>query len=69
VTSTTVSGNTVTVHVNCDGSDITVNVAGVNGASGSVDASTTMTLRVMIFADAAANRSLGWEESLSALFG
>ncbi len=49
VTSTTFSGNTVTVqlgHVNCDGSDITVSVAGVNGASGSVDASATMTLRV-----------------------
>ena len=49
VTSTTFSGNTVTVqlgHVNCDGSDITVSVAGVNGASSSVDASATMTLRV-----------------------
>jgi hypothetical protein len=33
-------------HVNRDGSDITVNVAGVNGASSSVDASGTMTLRV-----------------------
>ena len=47
--STTFSGNTVTVqlgHVNCDGSDITVSVAGVNGASSSVDASATMTLRV-----------------------
>ena len=49
VMSTTVSGNTVTVqlgNVNCDGSDITVTVTGVNGASGSVDASATMTLRV-----------------------
>ena len=49
VTSTTISGNTVTVllgNVNCDGSDITVNVADVTGASGSVDASATMTLRV-----------------------
>jgi hypothetical protein len=49
VTSTTFSDDTVTVqlgHVNCDGSDITVNVAGVNGASSSVDASGTMTLRV-----------------------
>ena len=47
VTSTTFSGNTVTVqlgHVNCDGSDITVEVMGVNGASSSVDASATMTL-------------------------
>jgi hypothetical protein len=33
-------------NVNCDGSDITVDVAGVNGASSSVDASATMTLRV-----------------------
>ena len=32
-------------HVTCDGSDITVTVPGVNGASGSVDASATMTLR------------------------
>jgi hypothetical protein len=31
-------------HVNCDGSDLTVTVPGVNGASGSVDASATMTL-------------------------
>jgi hypothetical protein len=49
VTSTTFSGNTVTVtlgHVNCDGSDITVTVPGVTGADGSVDASTVMTLRV-----------------------
>ena len=49
VMSTTFSGNTVTVqlgNVNCDGSDITVSVAGVNGASGSVDASATMTLQV-----------------------
>ncbi len=49
VLSTTFSGNTVTVqlgNVNCDGSDITVDVAGVNGASSSVDASATMTLRV-----------------------
>jgi hypothetical protein len=49
VTSTTVGGNTVTVqlgHVNCDGPDITVNVAGVNGASGFVDASATITLQV-----------------------
>ncbi len=49
VASTTFSGNTVTVqlgHFNCDGSGITVTVAGVNGASGSVDASGTMTLRV-----------------------
>jgi hypothetical protein len=49
VMSTTFSGDTVTVqlgNVNCDGSDITVNVAGVNGASGSVEASGTMTLRV-----------------------
>jgi hypothetical protein len=48
VNSTTVSGSTVTVelgHVNCDGSDITVTVPGVNHASGSVDASATMTLR------------------------
>ena len=48
VNSTTISGSTVTVelgHVNCDGSDITVTVPGVNGASGSVDASATMTLR------------------------
>src|SRR6476619_7880931 len=47
VMSATFSGNTVTVelgHVTCDGSDITVSVAGVNGASGSVDASATMTL-------------------------
>jgi N-acetylneuraminic acid mutarotase len=46
VNSTTISGSTVTVelgHVSCDGSDITVTVAGVNG--GSVDASATMTLR------------------------
>jgi len=49
VMSATFSGNTVTVqlgNVNCDGSDITVSVAGVNGASGSVDASATMTLQV-----------------------
>jgi len=48
VDSTTISGSTVTVelgHVTCDGSDITVTVPGVNGASGSVDASVTMTLR------------------------
>ena len=48
VNSTTISGSTVTVelgHVTCDGSDITVTVPGVNGASGSVDASATMTLR------------------------
>jgi hypothetical protein len=48
VNSTTISGATVTVelaHVTCDGSDITVTVPGVNGASGSVDASATMTLR------------------------
>jgi len=48
VNSTTISGSTVSVelgHVNCDGSDITVTVLGVNGASGSVDASATMTLR------------------------
>ena len=48
VNSTTISGSTVTVelgHVTCDGSDITVTVPGVNGTSGSVDASTTMTLR------------------------
>jgi hypothetical protein len=48
VNSTTISGSTVTVelgHVNCDGSDITVTVPGVNGASSSVDASATMTLR------------------------
>ena len=48
VNSTTISGSTVTVelgHVNCDGSDITVTVPDVNGASGSVDASATMTLR------------------------
>ena len=48
VNSTTISGSTVTVelgHVSCDGSDITVTVPGVNGASGSVDASATMTLR------------------------
>jgi len=32
-------------HVNCDGSDIAVTVPGVNGASGSVDASAIMTLR------------------------
>ena len=45
---TTISGSTVTVelgHVTCDGSDITVTVPGVNGASSSVDASATMTLR------------------------
>ena len=44
----TISGSTVTVelgHVTCDGSDITVTVPGVNGTSGSVDASATMTLR------------------------
>jgi len=49
VMSTTFSGDTVTVelgNVNCDGSDIAVSVAGVNGASGSVEASGTMTLRV-----------------------
>jgi hypothetical protein len=48
VNSTTISGSTVTVelgHVNCDGSEITVTVPGVNGASGSVDASATMTLQ------------------------
>jgi hypothetical protein len=48
VNSTTISDSTVTVelgHVNCDGSDITVTVPGVNGASGSVDASATMSLR------------------------
>jgi Dockerin type I domain len=48
VNSTTISDSTVTVelgHVTCDGSDITVTVPGVNGASGSVDASATMTLR------------------------
>ena len=48
VNSTTISGSTVTVelgHVTCDDSDITVIVPGVNGASGSVDASATMTLR------------------------
>jgi len=48
VNSTTISGSTVSVelgHVSCDGSDITVTVSGVNGASGSVDASATMTLR------------------------
>jgi hypothetical protein len=48
VNSTTISGSTVTVqlgNVNCDGSDITVTVPGVNGTSGSVDASATMTLR------------------------
>jgi Dockerin type I domain len=47
VNSTTISGSTVTVelgHVTCDGSDITVTVPGVTGASGSVDASATMTL-------------------------
>ena len=32
-------------HVSCDGSDITVPVPGVNGASGSVDATATMALR------------------------
>ena len=32
-------------HVTCDDSDITVTVSGVTGASGSVDASATMTLR------------------------
>ena len=49
VASTSISGNTVTVtlaHVNCDGSDIVVSVADVAGADGSVNASTTMTLRV-----------------------
>src|SRR6185503_4757869 len=48
VNSTTISGSTVTVelgHVTCDGSNITVTVSGVTGASGSVDASATMTLR------------------------
>jgi Galactose oxidase, central domain/Dockerin type I domain len=48
VNSTTINGSTVTVelgHVTCDGSDITVTVPGVTGASGSVDASATMTLR------------------------
>jgi osmotically-inducible protein OsmY len=32
-------------HVTCDDSDITVIVSGVTGASGSVDAAVTMTLR------------------------
>jgi hypothetical protein len=48
VNSTTISGSTITVelgHVTCNDSDITVTVRGVNGASGSVDASATMTLR------------------------
>jgi N-acetylneuraminic acid mutarotase len=48
VNSAMISGSTVTVelgHVTCDGSDITVTVPGVNGASGSVDASATITLR------------------------
>jgi hypothetical protein len=48
VSSTTISDSTVSVelgHINCDGSDITVTVPGVTGASGSVDASATMTLR------------------------
>src|SRR4030095_1060988 len=48
VNSTTISGSTVTVelgHVTCGGSDITVDVPGVHGGSGSVDASATMTLR------------------------
>ena len=49
VNSTNKKGLSVTVelgHVTgCDGSDITVSVHGVNGASSSVDASATMTLR------------------------
>jgi len=48
VNSTTISGSTVTVelgHVSCDDSDITMTVPGVTGASGSVDASATITLR------------------------
>jgi len=48
VNGTTISDSTVTVElgqVGCDGSDIAVTVPGVNGASGSVDASATMTLR------------------------
>src|SRR4029450_8513434 len=48
VDSTTINGSTVTVglgDVTCDGSDIIVTVPGVNGASGAVDASATMTLR------------------------
>ena len=45
-------------HVNCDGSDITVTVPGVNGASGSVDASATMTLRTGdVNADGIVNRT------------
>jgi len=48
VNSTTISGSAVTVeleHVTCDDSDITVTMFGVTGASDSVDASATMTLR------------------------
>ena len=44
VNSTRINGSTVTVelgHVTCDGSDITVTVSGVTGASCSVDASVT----------------------------
>ncbi len=58
---TTISGSTVTVelgHVACDDSDITVTVPGVNGASGSVDASATMTLRTGdVNADGVVNRT------------
>jgi hypothetical protein len=49
VNSTNKKGLSVTVEVGhvtpCEGSDITVTVSGVNGASSSVDASATMTLR------------------------
>ncbi len=61
VNSTTISGSTVTVElgfVNCDGSDITVTVPGVTGASGSVDASATMALRTGdVNADGVVNRT------------
>jgi hypothetical protein len=45
-------------HVTCDDSDITVTVSGVTGASGSVDASVTMTLRTGdVNADGVVNRT------------
>ena len=61
VNGTTISDSTVTVElgqVGCDGSDIAVTVPGVNGASGSVDASATMTLRTGdVNADGVVNRT------------